>query len=79
MEVFLIFSVYFVFFTAICYNLWQFGIFYRYLIYFSRFGIFYQEMSCNPGIDRYISGVESSIFHNQQTLGLFKEWCSYRK
>jgi hypothetical protein len=38
-------------FTAIWYTLWPFGIFIGDLIYFSRFGMLYQEKSGNPGYD----------------------------
>jgi hypothetical protein len=30
----------------------HFGIFYGYLVYFSRFGMLYQEKSGNPGSDK---------------------------
>jgi hypothetical protein len=36
-------------FTVICYILWTFGIVSGNLVYFSRFGIFYQEKSGSPG------------------------------
>jgi hypothetical protein len=36
---------------AIWYILWPFGIFYGYLVYFSRFGMLYQEKSGNPGTE----------------------------
>jgi hypothetical protein len=36
-------------FTVICYILWTFGIVRGNLVYFSRFGIMYQEKSGNPG------------------------------
>jgi hypothetical protein len=35
-------------FMAICYILRPFGILFSDLVYFSRFGILYQEKSCNP-------------------------------
>jgi hypothetical protein len=35
-------------FTVFCYNLWTFGIVHGNLVYFSRFGILYQEKSGNP-------------------------------
>jgi hypothetical protein len=39
-----------VYFTAIWYICWSFGtIFVGHLVYFSRFGILYQEKSGNPG------------------------------
>jgi hypothetical protein len=37
------------YFTAIWYSLWPFGIFYEYLVPFSRFGMLHQEKSGNPG------------------------------
>jgi hypothetical protein len=37
------------YFTAIWYIVWPFGIFYGYLVYFSRFGMLYQEKSGNTG------------------------------
>jgi hypothetical protein len=36
------------YFTGVWYILWPFGIFYGYLVYFSRFGTLYQEKSGNP-------------------------------
>jgi hypothetical protein len=41
-------------FTVICYILWTFGIVCGNLVYFSRFGILYQEKSGNPGTNRRI-------------------------
>jgi hypothetical protein len=38
-----------VYFTTIWYILWPFNIFYGPLVYFSRFGMLYQEKSGNPG------------------------------
>jgi hypothetical protein len=35
-------------FTVFCFILWTFGTVCGYLVYFSRFGIFYQEKSGNP-------------------------------
>jgi hypothetical protein len=32
-----------------CYILWAFGLVFGNLVYFSRFGILYQEKSGNPG------------------------------
>jgi hypothetical protein len=37
-----------VYFTAILYILWPFGIFYGYLVYLFRFGMLCQEKSGNP-------------------------------
>jgi hypothetical protein len=37
-----------VYFTAIWYILWPFGIIYGNLVYFSRFGMLYKEKSGNP-------------------------------
>jgi hypothetical protein len=42
----------FVYFTAVRYILWTFGIFYRNLVYFSRFDMLYQEKSGNTGDDK---------------------------
>jgi hypothetical protein len=49
-------AIYVIYFMAIWYILWQFGIFDGYLVYFvkiwyifSRFGMLYQEKSGNPG------------------------------
>jgi hypothetical protein len=36
-------------FTVFCYILWTFGKVCGNLVYFSRFGIWYQEKSGNPG------------------------------
>jgi hypothetical protein len=36
-----------VYFVSVWYTLWPFGIIYGYLVYFSRFGILYQEKSGN--------------------------------
>jgi hypothetical protein len=38
------------YFMAIWYILWPFGMSYGYLVYFSRFGMLYQEKSGNPGL-----------------------------
>jgi hypothetical protein len=38
-------------FTAFCYILWTFGIVRGNLVYFSRFGILYQEKSGNTGFE----------------------------
>jgi hypothetical protein len=46
-----IFYVYLVYFTAIGNILWPFGIFKGHLLYFSRFGILYQEKSGNPALE----------------------------
>jgi hypothetical protein len=35
-------------FTVFCYILWTFGMVHCNLVYFSRFGILYQEKSGNP-------------------------------
>jgi hypothetical protein len=40
----------FVYFTAIWYSLWPFGIFCGHLGIFSHFGMLYQEKSGNPGL-----------------------------
>jgi hypothetical protein len=37
-----------VYFTAIGYILWPFGIFHGYLVYISRFGLLHEEISGNP-------------------------------
>jgi hypothetical protein len=37
-------------FVAICYILWPFSIFCGHFVYCSRFGMLYQEKSCNSGI-----------------------------
>jgi hypothetical protein len=39
------------YFKGIWYILLLFGIFYGYLLYFSQFGVLYQEKSGNPGLD----------------------------
>jgi hypothetical protein len=39
------------YFTTIWYILWPFGMFYGYLVYFSRFGMFGQEKSGYPGVE----------------------------
>jgi hypothetical protein len=40
-------------FMAIWNILWPFGLFYGYLVYFSRIGMLYQEKSGNPGAIHY--------------------------
>jgi hypothetical protein len=42
------------YFTAVRYNLWQFGIVCSYLVHFSRFGILYQENSGNPAAQHQV-------------------------
>jgi hypothetical protein len=50
--------------------LWAFGIFYRHLIYFSRFGMLYQEKSGNPGLKKQlptcgtVRGVQTGALRN---------------
>jgi hypothetical protein len=44
-----IFCCHFVYIVAIWYILWPLGIYNGYLVYFSLFGILYQEKSRNPG------------------------------
>jgi hypothetical protein len=39
-----------VYFTVFCYILWTFGAVRGYLVYFSRFGILYKEISGNPAL-----------------------------
>jgi hypothetical protein len=46
------FNVNFVHFTVFCYILWTFGIVCGNMVYFSSFGILYQEKSGNPGPKR---------------------------
>jgi hypothetical protein len=46
-----IFYGHLVHFTVFCYILWTFGIVRGNLVYFSRFGILYQEKSGNPEAD----------------------------
>jgi hypothetical protein len=48
-----IFYGHFVYFTDIWYNLWPFGEFVGYLVYFPRFGKNYREKSGNPGTRRH--------------------------
>jgi hypothetical protein len=43
-----IFYGHLVYFTDFCYVLWAFGIVRGNLIYFSRFGVLYEEKSVNP-------------------------------
>jgi hypothetical protein len=43
-----IFYEHLVHFTVFCYIFWAFGIVHRNFVYFSRFGILYQEKSVNP-------------------------------
>jgi hypothetical protein len=40
-------------FNVFCYVLWKFGIVRWNLVYFSRFGILYQEKSGNPALGMY--------------------------
>jgi hypothetical protein len=51
-----IFYVNLVYFTAIWYILWPFGIFYEFWYIFSPFGMLYQEKSGNPGRDQCRKG-----------------------
>jgi hypothetical protein len=44
-----IFNGHLVHFTVFCYIIWTFGVVRGNLVYFSRFGILYQEKSGNPG------------------------------
>jgi hypothetical protein len=44
-----IFYDHLVYFMPILYVLWTFGVFYGYFVYFSRFGMLYQEKAGNPG------------------------------
>jgi hypothetical protein len=44
-----IFYEHLVHFTVFCHILWTFGIARGNMVYFSRFGILYQEKSGNPG------------------------------
>jgi hypothetical protein len=46
-----IFYGHLVHFTVFCYILWTYGIVRGNLVYFSRFGILYQEKSGNPGLN----------------------------
>jgi hypothetical protein len=46
-----IFYGHLVHFTVFCYILWTFGIVRGNLVYFSRFGILYQEQSGYPGLN----------------------------
>jgi hypothetical protein len=50
MEVVHIFYEHLVQFTVFCYILWTFGIVRGNLVYFSLFGILYQEKSGNPAV-----------------------------
>jgi hypothetical protein len=43
-----IFYGYLIYFTAIRYTLWTFGVFCGNLVYFPRFGMLYVEKSDNP-------------------------------
>jgi hypothetical protein len=45
------------YFTTIGPILWQFGIFYGYLLNFSFFGMLYQEKSCNPAAKTEFRGI----------------------
>jgi hypothetical protein len=44
-------AIWYTYFTAIWYILMPFGMFCGNLVYFSRFGMLYQEKSGNPGQD----------------------------
>jgi hypothetical protein len=46
-----------VYFVAIWSNLWPFGIFYGYLVCFSRFGMLYPVKSGNPGFHSNVFAV----------------------
>jgi hypothetical protein len=48
-------------FMVFCYILWTFGIVCGNLVYFSRFGILYQEISGNPGPDSLFLTMGQSI------------------
>jgi hypothetical protein len=62
-----IFYGHLVHFTVFCYILWTFGIVRCNLVYFSRFGILYQEKSGNPGSNRRIFCVFAYISHRAST------------
>jgi hypothetical protein len=57
-----VYSVHLVYFVAIWYTyvvvilhiLLPFGVFYGYLVYFPRFGMFYQEKSGNPAREWFL-------------------------
>jgi hypothetical protein len=40
--------------SSLWYILWPFGIFYGFMVYFSRFGMLYQENSGNPGLPLFV-------------------------
>jgi hypothetical protein len=55
LEHFDIFYDHMVYFVAICFILWQFGICYGNSLYYPHFGILHQEKSGNPGRERPLS------------------------
>jgi hypothetical protein len=59
-----LFYDHFVYFTDIWYILWPFGIFYGYVVYFSRFGVLYQEQSGNT---MYVATDEISVCELAET------------
>jgi hypothetical protein len=62
-----IFYGHLVHFTVFCYSLWTFGIVRGNLVYFSRFGILYQEKSGNPD-NIYIPLKKSETCHQVATF-----------
>jgi hypothetical protein len=67
-----------VYFTAIWYVLWSFGIFYGHLVYFvviwyifPRFGTLYQEKSGNPGIGSRGRGKKVSLWGEKKFAPFF--------
>jgi hypothetical protein len=48
-------------FTVFCYILWTFGLNRGNLVYFSRFGVLYQEKSGNPDLEPILRFLNSQL------------------
>jgi hypothetical protein len=63
-----IFHDHLVLFLAICHISWPFGIFYGHLVYFSQFGMLFQEKSGNPPlVEGFVPTFNSKRFQLKHT------------